>query len=333
MAKLSVFAAGAGNLWDDTGHYGRTLVGPLRYGALSNNISVNTNLDAIGTWQRKSPFEAWYRGLTGSNIETQIDIGYLGTIAPNPQSVQNSDYFKIITNKNGLPYSSLSDVWINGTQWFLSLSAWSPDSLPTHKAIYAANDTLDASGVEPLPDGIGNRLAGYDGDDLIIGSKGSDIIFGMDGSDYLVAGQGDDIIEGGKGNDFINGDTGADLIKGGLGWNIIQSGVDNVRDMIYVSADSATSREPGTLADIIVDINENDQLFIDGAKDSTLTFVDNVTHPKAGQFNLSAPLYDPLITPIVYSGVGIYSNGLLEAIVTTPGATSSNVDQFTTGIL
>ena len=91
MAKLSIFAAGAGNLWDDSGYYGTAPVGLINgvNGALSNNISVNINFDSVGAWRRKNAFNSWYGGLTGDNIETQLDIGYFGDISANPQQVQN----------------------------------------------------------------------------------------------------------------------------------------------------------------------------------------------------------------------------------------------------
>ncbi|KZR76554.1 calcium-binding protein [Prochlorococcus marinus] len=333
MANLGIFAPGGGNLWDDSGYYGKTLIGveqhsQRHYGALSNDVSVNTNLDSVGAWRNVNPWESWYSGLTGDNVDVQLDIGFFGNIAANPQQVQNSTYFKIITNKNGgIPYSSLSDVWINGREWYHSLCSWQPSSYSIHKAIYAGNDTINASEVEPLSDGLGNRLAGYDGNDVITGSKGNDIIYGMIGSDYIHAGGGDDVIFGGSGHDFIDGNTGSDLIRGGIGYNMIKCGADNARDTIYISADSVKNNWQGKSwsgvnADIIAEIDKNDQLYIYGVEDSTLTYVDNVSHPKAGQFH-----------PHSYSGVGIYSNGTLEAIVTTVGATSSSVDQFTTGII
>lgn len=107
----------------------------------------------------------------------------------------------------------------------------------------AANDGADGEGdqvlgtpaVEGGPESdvlIGNEvfndLAGFDGDDLIIGGGGDDSLTGGRGDDRLRGSAGDDVhrgdsgddaIRGGSGNDLVQGDSGRDNLLGGSGYD------------------------------------------------------------------------------------------------------------------
>ena len=74
-------------------------------------------------------------------------------------------------------------------------------------------DWLDCSG-----SGVGVRIIGLGGDDVLIGSDFADSIDGGRGDDDITGNDGDDFLRGGPGNDNpINGDGGADTIDGGPG--------------------------------------------------------------------------------------------------------------------
>ncbi len=75
------------------------------------------------------------------------------------------------------------------------------------------------------------RIAGGDGDDVIIGGSGNDMIYGGDGDDDIFGGDGDDKLFGGKNNDKIFGENGMDYIEGGFGNDILYGGDGN--DVIY----------------------------------------------------------------------------------------------------
>lgn len=61
----------------------------------------------------------------------------------------------------------------------------------------------DIVGANALPAVIGLRVAGGDGDDVLIGSAGNDVLQG---------GAGDDVIQGGPGNDELDGGPGSNVV-------------------------------------------------------------------------------------------------------------------------
>ncbi len=324
-----------GNNWEVLESRGNNISGY----PITHDVSVNIPGDSYGgyLWSTQTPYESWYGGYTGDGL--QFDVVYKGSLSHGAYNLMYIDsYYNDITTyyNNGTPVSSLSDVWINGLDWNKTMSTLFDDSFAVHQSIYSGNDVINCAGVLPLANGIGNTLYGYAGADNITGSNGNDDIHGMAGGDYILGGPGDDIIRGGNGHDLIDGMDGSDWIWGGLGWNIMSRGTDGVKDEIYVPADSTTNSfgNPGGVnADLIRGVDTTDRIYIYGVDDSTLTYVDNVTHPLAGTFVYKAP--DLLSTSYAgsYTGVGIYSNGVLEAIVTVDGATSGVVDQFTSGVL
>ncbi len=107
----------------------------------------------------------------------------------------------------------------------------------------AGNDVLVAGM------GVGKRLFGEDGDDLLIGSDeggedgnfndlayfgdrldggaGDDRIYGLGGADLIRGGTGDDTIDGGANGDLAFGDAGFDTIYGSFGADQLFGGGDN----------------------------------------------------------------------------------------------------------
>jgi Ca2+-binding RTX toxin-like protein len=61
--------------------------------------------------------------------------------------------------------------------------------------------------------GLGEIIAGGDGDDLIEGLGGNDTIDGFFGDDELLGGDGNDVIRGGYGDDIMDGGDGADSLS------------------------------------------------------------------------------------------------------------------------
>ena len=79
----------------------------------------------------------------------------------------------------------------------------------------------------------GNRLHGYDGNDVLNGNRyvdslwgdaGNDTLYGFEGNDFLYGGIGNDSLDGGTGNDKLYGNGGNDVLKGGDGNDTLMSG-------------------------------------------------------------------------------------------------------------
>lgn len=79
----------------------------------------------------------------------------------------------------------------------------------------------------------GNRLHGYDGNDVLNGNRyvdslwgdaGKDTLYGFDGNDFLYGGVGNDSLDGGTGNDKLYGNGGNDALKGGEGDDTLMAG-------------------------------------------------------------------------------------------------------------
>ena len=164
-----------------------------------------------------------------------------------------------------------------------------------------------------------DELLGYEKQDQIIGGWGDDFIHGMHGKDVLDGGGGNDTIRGGHGHDELWGGSGEDFLWGGTGRNMMYAGnIDGQHDDLYVSADSVNNTESGNPdgvnADILNEVGLEDSIWIHGVEDAALTYVAGVTDPKGSDA----------------SGVGIYANGTLEALV-VGDYTTFEVNVMTTG--
>ena len=157
-------------------------------------------------------------------------------------------------------------------------------------------------------------IGGGGGQDMIYGGQGDDDIHGMHGKDTLYGEDGNDTIRGGHGPDQIFGGNGGDWIWGGVGRNTVDAGAgDNARDDVFVPVDSLQNQfgnPGGANADVLNNLGLEDKIFLHGA----------------GGFDLSYGL-----TQVGgQQGVGIYANGILEALV-TGGFSAEQVQGMTTG--
>jgi Ca2+-binding RTX toxin-like protein len=123
-------------------------------------------------------------------------------------------------------------------------SGFSPGSVLLNGAntINIAGD--DADNVLVGVPGIGNVIAGKDGNDelyghgksdSLLGGQGNDVLEGRNAADTLNGGGGDDTLNGGSGGDLLNGDVGFDTLTGGSGADTFQftrghAGSDTVTD-------------------------------------------------------------------------------------------------------
>ena len=123
--------------------------------------------------------------------------------------------------------------------------------------------------------------------------KGDDTIFGF---------EGDDIIRGGKGDDYLDGGFGSDFIVGGFGKNTFADQKDGDVDILLTRLDRDASQ-----ADIIENLDERDKIFIAGTSQEQLS------------------------TKSIDSGIGIYNDGILEAIYTGGNLTTTQIDDMLYG--
>jgi Ca2+-binding RTX toxin-like protein len=180
-----------------------------------------------------------------------------------------------------------------------------------------------------------SKIRATDANDKVIGStgmdkfacfKGHDWMQGHAGADYLGAGKGNDTVRAGKGHDTLIGGYGSDTLYGGEGANTILAGLydyaenDASVDMIYVLADSLLNPlgNPGGMnRDLLLEIGANDRIFIDGVKDESLSFEANVQDPRGSDHG--------------QSGIGIFADGVLEALVVDSGLTVFQIANMTIG--
>jgi Ca2+-binding RTX toxin-like protein len=108
----------------------------------------------------------------------------------------------------------------------------------------AANDALAVEALDSYREAVTNGtlgsyqgiLAGFAGDDLLIGANTGDLIYGGQGNDTLQGGggndtllgeAGNDLLFGGDGNDVLAGGEGDDYLDGGSGTDSLQGGAGN----------------------------------------------------------------------------------------------------------
>ncbi|MTJ49859.1 LamG-like jellyroll fold domain-containing protein [Dolichospermum sp. UHCC 0259] len=72
-----------------------------------------------------------------------------------------------------------------------------------------------------------DTLNGKEGNDFIQGNHGSDLIIGGEGNDYLQGLFGNDTLQGDEGNDYLDGGSGNDYLDGGSGNDYLNGGSGN----------------------------------------------------------------------------------------------------------
>ena len=130
----------------------------------------------------------------------------------------------------------------------------------------------------------------------------------------------------GNGRDIIVGGTGADISYGGFGRNTFQNEIDGERDKLFFKSDqfaynylydSAGNNPDGAKTDIIEGLDPFDQIGIQGAENSQLSFQYINNWGIAGG---------------VYSGIGIFVKNYIEAVYTGTNLTVAQVRNMTNGI-
>ena len=165
------------------------------------------------------------------------------------------------------------------------------------------------------------------GADLIDGRAGDDELYGFRGRDNLIGGVGDDLIRAGNGRDLITGGPGEDVMYGGFGLNTFQDSDDGDADQIFFKSDQHAynwiydkdgNSPNGEKADKIGELDEFDEIFVQGVETEELSF-GNVVHYS----NLGETL----------DGIGIYASGTLEAVYVGDDLSLGQIESMTQGIL
>ncbi len=174
------------------------------------------------------------------------------------------------------------------------------------------------------------RFKGTSQADWIIGNNGNNIINGKGENDYLngsrgnntlKGGTGDDIIYGGKGNDVLKGGKGTDILHGGFGQNTFANAADGFIDIINIKCEqkSENKRQRNTQknksvtnnVDIIKSLDDNDQINLIGVKNKSISIQATSTLGKVG--------------------IGIFTNGSLEALYVGDDLSTRQLLNMTTG--
>lgn len=172
-----------------------------------------------------------------------------------------------------------------------------------------------------------NQLGIFNGSDYMSGSYGNDVLTGYRGADEIWGNSGDDLIKAGNGRDTIWGDDGSDVLYGGFGRNTFLWEDDDDFDQIFIKSDqfaynylyeSAGNSPNGEKADIIKGLDEIDRIFVQGVATEQLSF-GSVNHTFGDGQSVS--------------GVGIFAQGVLEAVYTGGDLTAGQLQNMTSGLL
>ena len=264
-------------------------------------------LENQSLWGDPTSTELWLQGTVLGGYQATTKYGGFFNYS-SEAALNDSTINEVVSYIESEPVISLFNidikVWQNDRA--VADSGYIPELL---EIIFDGNDEI-------LGDSYADQLMGYQGRDEIYGFEGDDFIHGNFGDDTLSGGNGNDTIRGGHGPDDINGGQGSDWIWSGVGQNTISAGWSDLsRDQIFVPADrvqnTSFGNPGGANADIIKGLEASDSLYIHGVADSTLTFAATSLQGS--------------------SGIGVYSEGVLEAIVEGYGWTPAQVDAITTG--
>ncbi|WP_413440219.1 hypothetical protein [Synechococcus sp. MIT S1220] len=225
-------------------------------------------------------------GFRGTDIidgGTGFDMYVTGCSSATPPTEANYIY---LGNSN-----SFQDTGCNGRKLFISIE-WI--NISSGDALVYGTDTS-----ESFIGATGEASLNWIGDDHFKAFRGADTLIGNGGNDTLRAGNGKDLISGG---------AGADDLYGGFGQNTFENERDGSFDELYIKSDhlavnqlngKAGNNTGNKKADIIKSLDPTDEINIQGAKDSQLTF-GATTH------------VDATGRPI--KGIGIFASDSLEAI-------------------
>ena len=235
-----------------------------------------------------------------------------------------------------LDIKALQDIWgIEDDQSF----AYKVNRSLTYNVIIGGlvntggdSDTTKTINVEYKFVGTGGSdvLKGYSGDnygkDLLDGGEGSDQLFGYRGADFLTGGAGDDELRAGNGRDIITGGDGGDTLYGGFGLNTFEDEADGEIDKLFFKSDQweenwiygTSGNSPnGEKADKLVELDEFDEIYVQGVSTSQLTY---------GFVEHDSRLGETL------SGIGIYASGALEAVYVGDDLSLGQIEAMTEGL-
>jgi Ca2+-binding RTX toxin-like protein len=128
------------------------------------------------------------------------------------------------------------------------------------------------------PDGSapkGEKIAGADDDDILVGTLGGDMIEALGGSDSAVGAAGADLIFGGDGDDFLYGGADDDMLDGGNQTDTLWGGDGNDRlfgqaDNDHLSGESGKDELSGGKGDDALDGGDGDDGLDGGEGDDSL---------------------------------------------------------------
>lgn len=184
----------------------------------------------------------------------------------------------------------------------------------------AGGDDLQAKQVSIDPDILPASQVFDKAGSILEGSSEGETLRGLAGWDVIDAKGGNDLVRGGNGRDVISGGAGADELHGDFGWNTYTDERDGADDLIAIKSDhflvnwwyGTDSNSPnGEKADIIEGLDANDQIKILGVTTDQLSFGDASAHG--------------------VQGIGIFADGILEAVYTGGDMNSDQLSSITTG--
>ncbi|KZR78268.1 RTX-I toxin determinant A from serotypes 1/9 [Prochlorococcus marinus str. MIT 1320] len=250
-------------------------------------------------WYGEGEFYVNGRWLSGN-------IRYFGSFDSSSQAAfLNSRVDELRLSVEELGYLSFSGMGLSVSDFFLT-----PGNI--RSLVYERSNVINCGSYDDM-------ALGYSGSDQIYGYSGNDLIHGNHGPDIVDGGIGNDILRGGHGHDDLRGGAGLDFLWGGQGSNVLSAGIDSVKDDLYVPVDSVVNpagNPGGANRDFLTQVTSADRIYMHGIDDEALTYVAGVLDPRGSGL----------------SGVGIYANGILEAIVhDSSGLSVSQVNNITIG--
>ena len=163
--------------------------------------------------------------------------------------------------------------------------------------------------------------------DVLIGNSLDNKLVGVQGADILSGNDGDDELRAGNGRDVINGGDGSDELYGGFGLNTFEDSDDGEIDQLFFKSDQnaynwlydRSGNSPnGQTADKIMELDEFDEIFVQGVETDELGFQDVVHRSNLGE---------------TLDGIGIYASGTLEAVYVGDNLSISQLESMTQGII
>ena len=163
--------------------------------------------------------------------------------------------------------------------------------------------------------------------DIISLGDGNDYVHAFRGADKIFGGSGNDELRAGNGRDIITGGAGGDTMYGGFGLNTFEDSADGEIDQLFFKSDQwawnwldgkAGNSPNGEKADKIVELDEFDEIYVQGVSTSQLSY---------GFVDHDSRLGETL------SGIGIYASGALEAVYVGDDLSMGQISAMTQGVL